>query len=421
MGIDLNIENAVLSAFMLESHTCADAIVNVRPVWFSITDNRLICEAIKTLHHNNEIIDLISVANVLDGSVKPYDIAKVAHSVVSTANVNYHIRLLQQLWVKRELGNIGEWLKKEVEDPFKTITDIKERLASLELTQDFKVKNLSEIVQQQADSLDLRRKSEVKIVGKRSGSPQLDRLTGGLVAGELIICAGRPGMGKTAFAVSLGIEHCRQGGAALMFSIEMPENQIADRAISGETDIDNMKIRTANLDDYEMSRIREMDLPQTFYINDNARLNIDSIGAVVKSMKAKYNLTFVIIDYMQLIRSESKGKNREQEVAYISNTCKRIAKESEVCVMALAQLSRDVEKRGGAKIPQLADLRESGSIEQDADIVLFPFRPDYYLLSDENHEPRHIEDAKLIIAKCRNGVTGNIDLQFKPSSTKYIF
>jgi replicative DNA helicase len=149
-------------------------------------------------------------------------------------------------------------------------------------------------------------------------------------------------------------------------------------------------------------------------------LDIDNIGAVVKAVKARENITFVVIDYMQLIRSESKGRNREQEVAYISNTCKRIAKECSVCVMALAQLSRDVEKRGGNKIPQLSDLRESGSIEQDADVVLFPFRPDYYLLGDENHNPAEIEDAKVIVAKCRNGMTGYIDVKFKPSTTQYI-
>lgn len=421
MAIDLNIESAVLSAFMLEGSKCSDAIANVRSIWFSTTENRLICDAIKQLYNENTIIDLLTVSNLLSGTVTPFYIATVGNAVAGASNVNFHIRILQQLWVKRELGNIGEWLKTENDDPFETISEIKERLASLELTQDYKIKSVSDVVWQQAESLDKRRKAEIKIVGKRSGCISLDRLTGGLVSGELIICAGRPGMGKTAFAVSLAVAHCRLGGAALMFSIEMPETQIADRVISSETGIDNMKIRTANLDDYEMSRISEMDLPNTFYINDNSRLNIDSMGAVVKSIKAEKGLSLVIIDYMQLIKSDSKGRNREQEVAYISNTCKRIAKESEVCVMALAQLSRDVEKRGGAKIPQLSDLRESGSIEQDADVVLFPFRPDYYLLSDDNHTPREIEEAKLIIAKCRNGMTGNIDMKFRPSTTQYIF
>jgi replicative DNA helicase len=286
-------------------------------------------------------------------------------------------------------------------------------LVGLEITQEHKVSTIKDLVSKRADELEVRRFQEYKTVGERSGYVKLDNKTGGLVPGDLIILAARPGMGKTAFAVGLGIVHCKVGGRVLMFSIEMPENQIADRVISSESNLNNFKIRNAELDDYDMSKIHSLDLPDNFFINDNSRLTVEKICASIRQMKIKHNLTAVIVDYLQLVKSENKN-NREQEVAFISGELKRIAKECQLTVIALAQLSRKVEERPD-KRPMLSDLRESGSIEQDADIVLFPFRPQYYeKIQDE------IEPAEVIIAKCRNGMTVFIDAQFIGKLTKYV-
>lgn len=416
MTADLVIEKAVLGSFILEPDMCGEAIDNTRSVWFSDTTHQNIFTAIKSLRMENVAINLLSVNNTLKGKVKTYELALIADSVASSVNVNFQIRVLQQLWTGRQLNHITNTISARAgEDPFELIKELKTQIQEIELTQEWKLQSLHDIHQQRITELDIKRNSDVKIIGKQSGCPTLDKFIGGFVAGELIVLASRPGMGKTSLAVNLGMEHCKFGGSVMMFSIEMPESQITDRAISAESQISNSKIRNADLDDYDMNRIRQCALPSTFCINDNSRLKIDHITTIVKSMKAKYNLSLVIIDYMQLIRSESKNKNREQEVAYISSECKRMAKDSDVCVLALAQLSREVEKRGD-KIPQLSDLRESGSIEQDADVVLFPHRPQYYQPTQDE-----VEEAELHIAKCRNGQTGRIMMKFQGKTTQYIW
>lgn len=418
----IEIEKAVLGTIMITTHQKSikeqfiiDSIDDINSEWFNDKTNRIIFQAIQSLKRENAPIDLVSVRQKTTGIVDPYYLVMLTNQVTTIYNIQYQIRLLQQEYVKTELNKLCRHIAESPSvDPFEDIKTIKEGLTGLEITQEHKISNLRELVSERSNELDLKRHQEFKTVGLRSGFANLDSKIGGLVPGELIILAARPGMGKTSFAVNLAIEHCKQGGKGLIFSIEMPETQIADRVISSETQLNNSKIRNANLDDYDMNRIKSIDLPDTLLINDNSRLNIDQISNVIRKNKIKHNLTFVVIDYLQLIRSESKG-NREQEVAYISSECKRIAKECQVCVMALAQLSRKVEERGD-KIPLLSDLRESGSIEQDADVVLFPFRPQYYMKEQEEIEP-----AELHIAKCRNGQTGYIDMRFKGSTTQYLF
>ncbi len=392
-----------------------ELIDTCRADWFE-KEYKTIFEAIRELRREHSTIDLITVAQKTSGLVQPYFLATITDEVTSTANLPTHIRLLQQDYVKKRLHSLTTQIASNPsEDPFKDIQVLKNELHELELTREYKTNSLYELGKLRVQEIESRRQTGVKTVGRQSGFHKLDSYIGGLVPGELIITAGRPGMGKTSFAVNLGIEHCKRGGVTMMFSIEMPENQITDRALSSETGLDNFKIRNTDLSDYDMVQIRAIDLPRSFYINDNSRMNIDQISAAVAMAKRKYGLTFVILDYLQLVRAELGNRNREQEVAYISAECKRIAKDCGVTVMALAQLSRKVEERG-SKVPMLSDLRESGSIEQDADVVLFPYRPQYY---QQVQEP--IEPAELHIGKCRNGQTGYIDIQFKGSTTQYIF
>lgn len=418
----IDIEKAVLGSIIITTNQMSikeefilNVIDEINPAWFQDTTHRTIFNAIQSLKRENNPIDLISVSQKTKGIVEPYYIAKITDEVTSVVNINYQIRVLQQEWTKAELNNLCKNIFQNPSiDPFEDIKKIKESLVGLELTQEHKVSNIIDLVAKRADELEVKRFQEVKTVGERSGYDKLDRMIGGLVAGDLIVLAARPGMGKTAFAVNLAIEHCRLGGRLLMFSIEMPENQIADRVISSESNLNNFKIRNAELDDYDMSKIHSLQLPQNFFINDNSRLTVEKICASIRQMKIKHNLTAVIVDYLQLIKSETKS-NREQEVAFISGELKRIAKECQLAVIALAQLSRKVEERGGNKIPMLSDLRESGSIEQDADVVIFPVRPQYY-----EKEQDEIEPAEIHIAKCRNGMTGFVEAQFIGKLTKYI-
>ena len=411
-----DVEQAVLGAIMLEYSSLGNRIETIRPAWFDEPDNRAVCTAIQTLRRENKPVDLLSVALQCSGIVTAHKVAAIANKVASGANLDFYAAILRQNYTKREFEKrVSEVLTKDEPDPWEKIKDLRDIISDLELTQETRVQLLRDLVNEQTEKLDTRRNSDIKTVGKRSGFAKLDSNIGGLVGGELLIVAGRPGMGKTSFAVNLGIEHCKAGGGTLLFSIEMPAVSITDRVISAEARIDNQRIRNADLHDYDMRAIRSIQVPERFWINDNSRLNIDQIAAIVKNMKALHNISLVIVDYLQLIHSDSKGKNREQEVAYISGQCKRMAKDADVCVMALAQLSRKVEERT-SKVPMLSDLRESGSIEQDADVVLFPYRPEYY----NTHEVQlDTEEAELHIAKSRNGSTGFVRMQFIPKLTKY--
>lgn len=413
---DLIVERAVIGAFISEPNNCLDAIDTVRPAWFHNEQYRMICEVIRLLRAENRMIDLVTVFQALGGKVEALVLAECTAAISGTAHVNEHIRVLQQEYTKRELANRVGKIIAGMNDPFRAISELETELQELKLQPDFKIRPLSALQDEKLTDLDTRRRSENKIAGKRTGSPELDRKLGGYVPGDVIVVAGRPGMGKTAFAVSAGLLHCSVGGKVLMFSIEMPESQIVDRALAAQSGVFGSKIRNADLTDGDMFQLSAVKLPDTFFVNDSARITIENLTAVVRNYVTKHGITLVIVDYLQLIKSETK-RNREQEIAHISGTIKRCAKEAGVTMMPLAQLSRTVEQRGNDKTPLLSDLRESGSIEQDADVVIFPFRPDYYAAEAVN---KYEEDALAIIAKNRSGSTGAIPVKFQPNTARYI-
>lgn len=408
--IDLSIEKAIIGAFILEPNNCVEAIEVCRAEWFSDHRHQQIFEAIQDIQATDGgAVDLITVVKWCP-DIEPYFIAQLTSSVSSSVNVLFHTRLLQQFHALRVFK--AECLKQansENTDPFAAIAQMRTTIESIDLTPGDNTRKLSDIYTEQVEELTRRSKSENKIIGKRSGFPVLDQYIGGLVPGEVVVIAGRPSMGKTAFAVNLMLKHCAQGGNVLMFSIEMPSEQIAHRAIAAATGINGMDIRQANLTDYDLEKISRFPLPDNFHINDNIRIDIDAIAGIIRKHKVKYGTTAVVIDYMQLIRGESK-RNREQEIAYISRRCKQIAKEFDVCVLPLAQLNREADKVE----PSLSHLRESGAIEQDADTVLFPYRPH----KDDPAKPDN-EKAFLIIAKCRNGKTGHLEINFHSPTVQY--
>jgi replicative DNA helicase len=253
-------------------------------------------------------------------------------------------------------------------------------------------------------------------MGKRTGWQFLDKYIGGYNEGELIIIAGRPGMGKTAFAMSLGIDFAKLGNHVLFFSLEMSIPQLAKRIISHEADVPNYKVRNGQLSHRDIEEVLDFynnRLDFDFHIDDTAGISIETIRAKAADHKNRHGLDLLIVDYIQLI--QGVGQNREQEIASISRGLKLISKESKCTVMGLAQLSRAVEHRQD-KRPFMSDLRESGAIEQDADVVMFPYRPAYY----EQGPKRPMEDdAEIIIGKNRNGETCYINVAFIGEQTKY--
>jgi replicative DNA helicase len=253
-----------------------------------------------------------------------------------------------------------------------------------------------------------------QLTGKPSGWRKLDKAIGGYNAGDMIVVAGRPGMGKTAIALTFAHDFALRNGRALFLSLEMSNEQLAKRYVSLIGQIPNGRIRNHSLYKEEIDNVQQFlnTPPMTFHIDDDPDTSLQMIRGKCKLHKAKHGLDLVIIDYIQLVRV-NKSHSREQEIAEISRGLKLMAKELKCTVMILAQLSRKPEERAD-KRPLLSDLRESGAIEQDADVVLFPFRPAYY---DKEQPP--IENAELIIAKNRHGESGVIDATFDGKLTKY--
>jgi replicative DNA helicase len=261
--------------------------------------------------------------------------------------------------------------------------------------------------------------------GVTTGFRELDKMTNGWQKSDLIIVAARPGMGKTAFTLSLAKNAAEHNFPVAIFSLEMASVQLVQRVISMDCEIESSKLRNGQMEEYEWKRLTESvdrlaNVP--IYIDDSPGLNIFELRAKCRRLKQNHDIQMIIIDYLQLMAGAPNGKNgnREQEISSISRALKALAKELNVPVMALSQLSRAVETRGGSKRPMLSDLRESGAIEQDADIVTFIYRPGYYEIEDDEEFDVPKDLAEIIIAKHRNGGLGTVNLRFLGQYTKFV-
>jgi replicative DNA helicase len=379
---------------------------------------KTLCLIIQAMYANNEYIDNVAV---VQKNKKLAVAIATSNQFAEFGSIARHVQFLHQEWIRRTLV---ESMTKSVKfmqdggDIMESIASTQKMLDELQMIEDGKATELIPLLSERLDSLEQRSKAEIKTIGQPTGWMTLDKYIGGFVAGENVVVAGRPGMGKTAFAVSIGIAHAKRGGRIVMFSMEMSKEQLADRILSSLGNVDNLKVRNADVNEIELEWIANglMQLDIDFKIEDSTTLNIDQIKMRLKTMRNKP--TLVIIDYMQLIKSTG-GKNREQEIAYISRQCKLMAKECNCTVMPLSQLNRGTEE--GNSRPKLSTLRESGAIEQDADTVLFPYRPEYYEAQKNGGNTNPIEEAEVIIGKCRNGMTGTLKCQFRGNTVEYIF
>jgi replicative DNA helicase len=391
---------------------------NTRPEWFEHPDHVLICMTLQRMSRENKHIEMTSVAQECK-EVKAGYIAEI-YNAYSGQEVSYYWAIVRQDWTKRRGKQVFAELSNQFTDgdPFKVLKQAQNVIDEMQLTESGQSRNLQDLMKERVSSLDKRRKQEIKTVGHPTGFQGLDKYIGGFVAGEMIVVAGRPGMGKTAFAYCIGTKHCEQGGRVVMFSLEMSPEQIGDRGLAVLGQVDNMRIRRADISDHEFERIQSNvnNYAVDFEVDTTTGITIDQIRARVKCMRIKP--TLLIIDYMQLVTTQN-SKVREQQISYISRQCKLIAKDCGCTVMALSQLNREAEKRADNK-PSLADLRESGAIEQDADTVLFPYRPQYYL-KNASELPDLEEDCELIISKCRNGMTGKLKLYFRSQTVEYLW
>jgi replicative DNA helicase len=425
----LDIEESVLGALMLEKDALTTVIDILKPESFYKETHQEIYRAIVQLFNDAAPIDLRTVVNQLRKNDKltfvggAYYITALTTRISSAANIEFHARAILEYAIKRELIAIATEMQRnayrDTQDIFELLDQAEQAL--FEVTDSNIRKNYSNMRSLLGEAFkDLETKRQQK-----DGLTGMDRVTSGWQKAELVIVAARPGMGKTAFLLSAlrnaAVDH---GYAVAIFSLEMASLQLVNRLISAEAALEGEKIKKGSLADHEWEQLihKTSQLSQApIYIDDTPALSIFELRAKCRRLKAKHDIQLIAVDYLQLMSGESiRGAgNREQEIASISRSLKSIAKELNVPVIVGSQLSRAVETRGGNKRPQLSDLRESGSIEQDADMVLFLYRPEYYgMTEDEEGHPTQ-GMAEVIVAKHRNGPLDSVALKFISKYTQF--
>ncbi len=430
------LEEAVLGALMLDKEALPVVLDVLTPQSFYKEAHQLIFQAMLRLFEKSQPVDLLTVNEELrlSGDLEaiggPYYLVELTNRVASSANVEYHARIIAQKYIKRELIRISTEV---IRDAYEETTDVFELLDAAEqnlfnITQNNLSKNVESMsalaprLMKMIEELGAR---EDGLTGVPTGFTELDRLTSGWQPSDLIIIAARPSMGKTAFVLNLARNAAVDFEKPVaLFSLEMSSLQLVQRLVSYEAEISSTKLRTGNLENYELQQVQtaiERLGEAKIFIDDTPGINIFELRAKCRRLKMQHDIQLVIIDYLQLMsgNTENNRANREQEISSISRALKGLAKELNVPVIALSQLSRAVEVRGGAKRPQLSDLRESGAIEQDADIVSFIYRPEYYGILEDEEGMSLKGVTEIIVAKHRNGPIRTIKLRFEPDYGKF--
>jgi len=434
----IDLEEAVLGAMMIDKKGIDDVIDILHSDAFYDVKHQEVYAAIYELFQNSEPIDLLTVSNLLRKKGKldlvggDFYLIRLTQKVASSAHIEFHARIILQKYIQRRLISISSEI---IESSYDESTDVFDLLDEaegklFEVTQG-NLKKSSE----DAGTLVKQALKKIQEIGNQEGMSglatgftKLDQLTSGWQPSDLIIIAARPGMGKTAFVISMAKNMAIDfNHAVAVFSLEMSSVQLITRMISSETGLTSEKLRKGNLEPHEWEQLnvkvkKLSDAP--IFIDDTPSLSIFDLRAKARRLVSQHNVRIIVIDYLQLMTAGGNGKgggNREQEISTISRNLKALAKELNVPVIALSQLSRAVETRGGSKRPLLSDLRESGAIEQDADIVSFIFRPEYYGMTewdDDDHTPCEGQ-GEFIVAKHRNGGLDNIRLKFTGHLAKF--
>lgn len=431
-----DLEEAVLGAIMLEKNAMIEVAGFLRPEHFYSEQHREIFQSIQDLFASSDPIDMRSVVAKLRSNGKielvggAYYIAEITSKVSSAANLSYHSKIIVEQAMKRDLIKLGSSM---CSDPYDDTNDVFSLIEKYNLELQAVLDNAitgkaEKSIKEIAFSVVKDQQSRQSGIrsGIDTGYVALDAILNGVAPTDLVILGARPSMGKSCNAVQIGKQIAERGEPVGIFSLEMSDIQLTERLITSEAEIDSDRVKKGVLDSYEFGRYTDAagkisSLP--IYIDDTPMLSIIEIRARAMRMKTKYGIKFIILDYVQLVRSGGNsggGRNRDQEIGEITRTLKGIAKELEVPVLALSQLGRGVETRGGDKRPNLSDLRESGNIEQDADVVLFLYRPEYYkITSDDQGMPTH-GLAEMIVAKHRNGSLDTAKLKFIGKYTKFV-
>ena len=431
----VDLEEAVLGALMIEREAVNEVIDILKPETFYRDNHQKIYAAIMEVFNRSEPVDILTITaelrkrGELDLVGGAYYISYLTNRVASSANIVFHARIISQKHILRELIRISSVTIREAYEESSDVFDLLDKaerdlftIAEGNIRKDFS--SMSDVIKESIESIEAARKTQDGVSGVPTGFIALDRVTSGWQKSDMIVLAARPGMGKTAFVLSMARNMAVDYNVPVaVFSLEMSSIQLVNRLISGETGIRGEKIRRGTLEEHEMAqlhaRIKKLSVAP-IYIDDTPSLSVFELRAKARRMKSKHDIQCIIIDYLQLMTAGGDGRgNREQEISMISRTIKTIAKELNIPIIALSQLSRAVETRGGDKKPILSDLRESGAIEQDADIVSFIYRPEYYDITQDEEGNSLMGIGQIIIAKHRNGSLETISLKFIKDFAKF--
>ncbi len=433
---DIELEQAVLGALMLEKDAYTRVCDILRPESFYEPSHQKIYEAIQTLGARQQPIDMLTVTeqlrlndtiNDIGGAVY---ISELTSRVASAANVEFHARIIAQKYLARELISFAANIEGKAYDESNDVDDLLQEAEGrlFEISQRNVKKDVTQIdpvINDAIHAMQVAQNRASGLSGLETGYHELDKITSGWQNSDLIIIAARPAMGKTAFVLSMAKNMAVNFNTPLaIFSLEMSNLQLVNRLISNVAEISGSKIKSGQLSPIEwqqlFARIKNL-TGSPLYIDDTPSLSIFELRTKARRLVREHQVGLIIIDYLQLMNASGmKFGSREQEVSMISRSLKQLAKELNIPIIALSQLNRSVESRTDGKRPQLSDLRESGAIEQDADIVCFIHRPEYYTRSGQDAEGNDIRGlAEFIIAKHRSGSVGDVKMRFRAEFARF--
>lgn len=417
----IEFEKAILGAIMVEKNAI-DKVTRLNANHFYSEEHGIIFQAMADLHHDSKPIDILTVqeqltkTGLIDRAGGVYALAALTSRVSSAANIEYHSSIVVQKYNLREIIRISgmamEQAYSDSGNPDEIQGVIFSELEKTQLSAAGEPVALSKVASDTLKELQAIQASDKMITGIDTGYQKINQITNGWHAPNLIILAGRPGTGKTASALNFVYNIVMQGIPAAFFSLEMSSRELMGRLISISAGVHSDRLRNADLSHQNWENIHKQNYSMPLYIDDTSSLSIMEFKAKARKLVRKFGVKFIVVDYVQLMTANVKG-NREQEIATIARNLKGTAKELNVPILALAQLSRDVEKRGPESKPRLSDLRESGSLEQDADAVVFLFDPNS---TDKSVYETPIE---FIWAKHRNGACLSTDLMFHKPTQKF--
>lgn len=426
----LEAELSVLGAIMIEGESLAKVIELIDEDAFYRDAHRKIYNAMIGLYERSEVVDLVTLAEEMDrrGTLEAAGgrlyLASLMDSVATAAHVSYHANVVKEKWIRRKLIRTGTSIVQKSYEGGEEVDELLDQaeqsifqISESRLAQGFvKIQPVVKAVFRQVQDL---AEGKVGSIGLSSGFRDLDTILSGLQAGDLIIVAGRPSMGKTAFALNVALNAANGSDAPVaIFSLEMAKEQLVHRLLCSEARVDSHALRNGFVPKNKWKDLIEAANKLSgapIFIDDLANVSVLEMRAKARRLQAEHGLGLLIVDYLQLMSGGSQ-ENRQQEISHISRSLKGLAKELKVPVMALSQLSRAVENRPeSARRPQLSDLRESGAIEQDADVVLFLYREEMY----KKDKPELEGMAEVIVGKQRNGPLGTVKLSFIKSSTRF--